>query len=292
MIAARNLRVRRGGATILNGCDFVVRPGEVVALIGPNGAGKSTLLEMLSGAGRLDAGEVRLEDRPLSLWNGRALARKRSVLPQAVDLAFPFRCLDVVLLGRDPHREHGSPGRDLAVAEAALAELDCRELADRVYASLSGGERQRIQLARVLAQIWPEESAVNEARYLLLDEPTNNLDIAHQLALASTARSFADGGAGVLAVLHDPNLAAMIADRLAVLKAGHLLADGPPERVLTPALLAAAFGVRAEVITHPLTGTPHMLPVPDKAVRGLARPGFHPSVLRDHERRQRLCSSP
>jgi len=291
MIAATGLTMRRGGTAILDGCDFTVRPGEVVALIGPNGAGKSTLLELLSGAARPDAGTVRLEERPLEAWNARALARKRAVLPQAVDLAFPFRCLDVVLLGRDPHRERSSPSADLAVAEAALSEVDCAGLADRIYASLSGGERQRVQLARVLAQIWPAASA-EERRYLLLDEPTNNLDIAHQLALAGTARRFADGGAGVLAVLHDPNLAAMIADRLAVLKAGRLVADGAPNRVLTPELLADAFHVRAEVIAHSLTGTPHMLPAPNTSVAGRDGQCASSAISDDQQRRHWLCSSP
>lgn len=265
MLSVESVHLGLGGRAVLAGCSLDVAPGEVVAVIGPNGAGKSSLMSLLSGARRPDRGRVAIDSRQIESLNGRALARARAVLEQAPDLAFPFRCLDLVLLGRDPHIGRSTPARDLAIAEAAMAETDCLAFADRLYPTLSGGERQRVQLARALAQIWPEPEgarahARDGGRFLLLDEPSNNLDLAHQQALMTTIRRMADAGIGVLAILHDPNLAALGADRLCALKDGRIVADGPTERVLTSDLVGEVFGVHATILRHPRTGRPCILP--------------------------------
>lgn len=263
MLAARDIEVTLGGAPVLQGVSLALAPGEVLAVIGPNGAGKSTLLHVLSGALKPWRGAVSLDGRALPDWNSKALARRRAVLGQSPSLTFPFRVLDVVLLGRSPHAGRSRRESDLAIAEAALRETDTLHLAARAYTTLSGGERQRVQLARVLAQVWPEmpeESGGEGPRYLLLDEPTNNLDIAHQLDLMATARRFAARGHGVLAVLHDPNLAALNADRICALRDGRLLAEGPPDAIVTPTLFKDAFGVDASIAVHPDSGRPVMLP--------------------------------
>ncbi len=260
MLQARDIRASLGGTPVLRGVSLDLRPGEVLAVIGPNGAGKSTLLHALSAALQIDAGEISLDARPVARWPATELARRRAVLPQLPLLNFPLRAFDVVLLGRSPHAGHSNRATDLRIAEAALAEAGALALADRIYVTLSGGERQRVQLGRVLAQIWPEDGAVSAPGYLLLDEPTNNLDIAHQVMLMATARRLADAGLGVLAILHDPNLAAGHADRVAVLDAGRIVADGTPDEVMTPALFETTFGLRADVIRHPTSHRPVMVP--------------------------------
>ena len=254
--------VERGGTPLLRNVGLRMQPGEVLAVIGPNGAGKSTLLQALSGALPLDAGEAALDGLPLRDWPRQALARRRAVLPQASQLAFPFRVRDVVRLGRTPHAGHSDKRHDRRAAEAALAATDLTHLAERVYTTLSGGERQRVQLARVLAQIQPVSAADGKAaaRYMLLDEPTNNLDIAHQHSLMTTARRFAAQGNGVLAVLHDPNLAALHADRVCVLDQGAIIAEGTPEAIFTEDLFARIFQVRTHILHHPATGGPVMVP--------------------------------
>lgn len=261
MLAARDVEVARGGATLLQGVTASVGAGEAVALIGPNGAGKSTLLHALSGATATDAGTVCLDATPVGRWPPAALARRRAVLPQAPALDFPLTVGEVVRLGRSPHAGTAEAAHDAEVVAAALGECEIEHLAERPYPRLSGGERQRVQLARVLAQVWTEPGdGRKKANHLLLDEPTNNLDIAHQLRIAATAKRFADEGNGVLAVLHDPNLAAQYADRIVVLRSGRVLADGPPEAIVTADVMEAAFGVAVISRTHPVTGRPYMLP--------------------------------
>lgn len=263
MLSARDISLSRKGTRILDGATLAVEPGELVAVIGPNGAGKSTLLNVLSGALSPEYGAVTLDDRLIAEWPRQRLARSRAVLPQSDSLSFPFRVCDVVLLGRSPHVGLTGHKENLRIAEAAMRETDVLHLAARVYTTLSGGERQRVQLARVLAQIWPAEGGSGErsfhARYLLLDEPTNNLDLAHQQRSLITARRLAQDGLGVVAILHDPNLAARHADRVCVMDAGRIVAAGAPREVFTERLFETTFGLRVHVMNHPEHGTPFML---------------------------------
>jgi iron complex transport system ATP-binding protein len=266
MLSADEIRVRYGAAEVLKGPSLAVAPGEVVAVLGPNGAGKSTLLAVLAGTLRPQRGAAALEGRALAEWSPRALALRRAVLPQQSELAFGFSVLEVVLLGRSPHAGTSTRDADLAVAEACLAEAEVAHLAGRVYTTLSGGERQRVQLARVLAQIgFPDvgfpDAAGGAGRYLLLDEPTASLDLAHQHATLRTARRAAARGIGVLAILHDLNLAALYADRLVVLSRGTLAAAGAPEAVLTEALVREVFDLAVQITRHPTRGCPQIVAV-------------------------------
>ncbi len=259
MLEVRDVTLRRDGRPILDGVTLGVRPGEVVAILGPNGAGKSTLLHVLSGALTPDGGTALLDGQPLGAVARAVLARRRAVLPQASVLSFPFRVRDVVRLGRGPHEGRGSRAAHAAAVEAAMGETEVRHLADRVYTTLSGGERQRVQLARVLAQI-AETSDDQGARYLLLDEPTNALDLSHQQSCLSVAGQVARRGGGVVAVLHDPNLAALHADRIVVVRDGRVAAMGTPEAVLTPATLRRTYGMEVIVGRHPSRGCPTVYP--------------------------------
>ena len=257
-LRAENIEVRLGRTRALNGVSMSARPGEVVAVLGPNGSGKSTLMRVMSGELAPRRGQVLQDDRLLGAWPRRELAAHRAVLPQSTAMSFPFRALQVVLLGRSPHVGVSSRVDDLEIATLAMRETDVTHLADRVYPTLSGGEQQRVQMARVLSQVWPAGPA-GGARYLLLDEPTSSLDIAHQHAILDTARRFAARGMGVLVVLHDLNLAAIYADRLCVLKGGRLVLDGPPEQVLTSDTVRDVFDLSVTVIRHPTRGWPQLL---------------------------------
>ncbi len=213
----------RRGRAIMNGVDFSVAPGKIVAIVGPNGAGKSTLLKLLSGEIAPTGGEIRLDGRPLGDWPAHALARRRAVLPQSASVSFPFTVAEIVALGalgRPDAGGTGNPGRKGAEVGGAS------EFRGAVYDELSGGERQRVQLARVFAQLW----SGGENGYLLLDEPTSNLDLSHQLLTLELARKHAEAGAGVICVLHDLNLASMAADEIVALKDGRVVASGAPRR--------------------------------------------------------------
>jgi iron complex transport system ATP-binding protein len=255
MLAASEVTVVAGRATLLRGVSIQVAPGEIVALLGENGAGKSTLLKTLAGDIVTRAGFVTMNGRPLREWRMRERARTRAVLPQSAALAFGFTGLETVLMGRYPHSQGSTHAHDLAIARTALARLDAAHLESRLVTTLSGGELARVQLARVLAQLWPE--APREPHYLLLDEPIASLDPAHQHLALRIARGCAHAdGAGVLAVLHDINLAAQYADRVVLLKQGRVLAEGAPAAVFTPEALGACFNVEATVVAHPRLDRP------------------------------------
>ncbi|MCX8004112.1 MAG: heme ABC transporter ATP-binding protein [Burkholderiaceae bacterium] len=257
MLECRSLSVRAGWRTLLAEIDLAVQPGEVVAVLGENGAGKTTLLRALAGE-RLSpalrvSGAVLLNGRPIERYDARRRARLRAVLPQQTESAFAFTALEVAALGR--YAFGGDGEADRAIARQALAAADALHLEAREVPTLSGGERARVQLACALAQLWEREAG--EPRFLLLDEPTAALDLAHQHHILANVRAFAaERGIGVLAILHDLNLAAQYADRLFVLREGRLLAHGAPASVLTAELIADGFAVAASVLAHPLKPVP------------------------------------
>jgi iron complex transport system ATP-binding protein len=232
-----------------------VRAGEVVALVGPNGAGKSSLLAVISGDLEPLTGTVAIDGRPLDAWSGRDLALRRAVLPQSFAVGFAFTVAEVVQMGRAPWVGTPAQALDESVVASLLRRTDVVELADRTFPSLSGGEKARVALARVLAQ---------NTQLLLLDEPTAALDLHHQELVMQTARERAAGGGAVVVVLHDLGLAAAHADRVAVLAHGRIVAEGPPADVLAPALLSEVYQHEIEVVAHPRTGVPLVLPRRDR----------------------------
>jgi iron complex transport system ATP-binding protein len=224
-----------------------IEPGTVTVLLGPNGAGKSTLLEAMAGLLPPAAGSVQLAEQPLARMAPAERARAIGYLPQEGPVHWNLTVAELVALGRLPHRGSfgGLAEADAEAVSRALAAADLEALADRPVRSLSGGERARALLARVLA---------GAPRLLLADEPLASLDPRHQLEMLQLFRKVADTGAAVVLVLHDLSLAARVADRLLLLAAGRLLAEGTPREVLTPARLLAAYGVQLTVRDDPEAG--------------------------------------
>jgi len=250
-LALEAVELALGGRAVLRGVDLALEPGELVGLVGRNGAGKTSLLRVASGVRRPDAGVVRLGAVPLESLSRREVARRLAVVAQDSAIPFAFSVGEIVLMGRSPHL--GLLGfetaDDHALAEAALARLGIGGLASRSVLELSGGERQLVMIARALAQ---------ETEVLLLDEPTAHLDLPHQLQVLGLARVLAREGRAVLAVSHDLSLLARFCDRLALLSDGRLEA-GPPEALLRPDRVRAAFGVDVDLLHTP---TGELLVVP------------------------------
>ena len=238
LLQAIGIEVRARTRPLLIDVSLDVAPGEFVAIIGPNGAGKSTLLNALAGDRVLSSGEILLDGRPLTHWSKQELARRRAVLPQHSAVAFDFTGLQIAMLGLLAFRNALSERQMQALAERALVETEALGFADRPYTVLSGGERQRVQLARVLAQCDADPTA---SPFLLLDEPITGLDLSHQHAALASARRRADRGVGVLAVLHDLNMAARYADRVGIVENGRVTNLGPTRQTLDPERLSAVF---------------------------------------------------
>jgi iron complex transport system ATP-binding protein len=249
--------------TIVSGIDLRVEPGTFLAIVGPNGSGKSTVLRTVYRALRPTAGVVLLDGDDTWRLRAREAARRRAVVTQHQATGPDFTVLEVVAMGRNPHKgwldRESRADRDIVAG--ALDRVGVADLARRRFATLSGGERQRVLLARALAQ---------RAPLVVLDEPTNHLDVRAQLELLDLVR---DLGVTTLAALHDLDHAASFADRVAVLDAGRIVATGPPLDVLTPDLIADVFGVRAHIGPHPLTGRPHIALAGLDGVQGKAAAG-------------------
>lgn len=260
-LAAREVSLSLRGRRVLQEASLQVSPGEVVALVGPNGAGKSTLLRCLSGELTPDGGGCRINDADVHRVGAGVLARQRAVLPQDAEAGFPLPAEDVVALARAPWRRHADPRHNQRAINAAAAAAGATGLLQRDFRSLSGGERQRVQLARVLAQIW-DSHWDGEPRYLLLDEPTSMLDVGHQQRLLSVVRTVLPRGIGVLAVLHDLNLAAAFAERVCLMTDGRIVTEGTPHEVIQSSHVNAAYDAALDVRVDDRTGRPLVLPEP------------------------------
>jgi iron complex transport system ATP-binding protein len=247
MMEARDITVRSGRLHLVDGVSLRVLPGRIMVLLGPNGAGKSTLISVLSGERKPDGGSVTVDGDAMEALAPLAQARRRAVLLQTSSLDFAFTVAEVVSLGRLPFAATEDQRDDEIALAAARRLAGIEPLWTRVYQTLSGGERQRVQFARALAQLWRREQG---PRYLLLDEPTAALDLRHRRSVLEAARGLAAERVGVLAVLHDLNLAAAFADDLVLLREGRVLAAGARADVLTSENLSRCFDVPVEVISR------------------------------------------
>ncbi|MBS0249172.1 MAG: heme ABC transporter ATP-binding protein [Proteobacteria bacterium] len=254
-IDVERLSVRVGRKALLDDVSFAVTSGETIAIIGPNGAGKSTLLRALSGEIAPSDGTVRLRGRAPQAWHPRELALRRAVLSQHVTVTFPFTVAEVVRMGAGERR---GAAVDI-MAEAALAAVDLAGFEPRIINTLSGGEQQRVHFARVMLQLACGEETHGPG-ILLLDEPTASLDLRHQLDLVSVAKQCAARGTTTIAIVHDLNLAALLAKRVIVLDRGRLAADGAPTATITDDTLARVFAVSSAVGRLPEPATPFVLP--------------------------------
>jgi len=237
VLSARALTCRRGARLVLEAVTIAFAAGEVTAIVGPNGAGKTTLLRHLAGLDRPAVGDVDIGGQPLRDLSATTRARRIAYLPQSASAYWPLQGRDLVALGRLPHG--ASLERPLSAADAeavqwALTRVDAGAFSDRPIDTLSQGERARLMLARTLA---------TEADVLLADEPVASLDPGYALDAMSTLRAEGARGACVVVSLHDLGLAARFADRVVVLAARGVAADGEPAQALRADVIDAAYGV-------------------------------------------------
>ena len=253
MLKIQNLSVSYGSRRILHDISLNVQSGEVLALIGPNGAGKSTLIRAASGVIPYE-GHVRTNGDDFITLTPMQRAKYIATVPQAVSMPPAYTVWETVLLGRTPYLGFlGQPSqKDEEIARQALQRVSALQFADRRVGELSGGERQRILLARALCQSTP---------ILLLDEPTTHLDLQYQVSLLELIAELAHkDNLAVLVALHDLNLAAHYADRIALMVAGEIKAQGKPEQVLLPDLIRDAYCLPVQVVKHPFLDIPLVLP--------------------------------
>lgn len=249
MLELRGVDFDAGGTAILKSASVRFRPGRFNVILGPNGAGKSTLLKVATGLLKATVGDVLYDGQPVAAFSAEALARKRAVLSQHVDLAFPLAAEDVVLMGRYPHYARTASPRDREIVTGALELVGMADRRNQSYPTLSGGEKQKVQLARVLAQIWNvdnDSTVPGEHRYLFLDEPTTSLDIHYQLHLLNVTRNLAGPGCTVVAVLHDLNVAFRYGDSFFLMERGRMVREADHVEDIPADVIERVFQVRAE----------------------------------------------
>ena len=258
-LRAERVRLGYGDHVVVEGLDLDVLPGTVTAVIGPNGCGKSTLLRALGRLLTPIEGQVLLDGKRIDKTPTRQVAKVLGILPQSPVAPEGLTVGDLVSRGRHPHQawyRQWSSDDEQAVAEA-LNWTGIGDLAERPVDELSGGQRQRAWISMALAQ---------ETDLLLLDEPTTFLDLSHQVdVLELVRRLHTEAGRTVVMVLHDLNLAARYADRLVAMRDGEIVISGDPAEVITAPMLEEVFGLRAQVIPDPVTGTPLVVPIGGRA---------------------------
>ncbi len=224
------------------------RSGEFVGLIGPNGSGKTSLLRCAFRYAKPQYGSVMVDGSDVWEQHARWAAQRIAVLLQDAPEDFGLSVMEVVAMGRTPHKRllDGTTPDDAAQVERALRRVELEGARDRLFASLSGGEKQRALLARALVQ---------QPRVLMLDEPTNHLDPRHQIDLLTLIKR---ERVTTLATIHDLNLASAFCDRIYVIANGEIVASGMPQDVLTEDMLRTVYGVEALVDRHPVTARPRI----------------------------------
>ncbi|WP_019219713.1 heme ABC transporter ATP-binding protein [Bartonella florencae] len=258
MIEATHICVQRSKKQILNHINLQAKSGAFTIIIGPNGSGKSTFIKALSGEIPY-RGKITLNGHDVSQTKASEMAKMRAVLPQSTVLVFPFLVHEVVELGSSINQYTITKTKMRSLTQKALERVGLVDYADRYYHQLSGGEQARVQLARVLCQIW-EPVCHGIPRWMILDEPIASLDIQHQIVVMDIARDFARCGGGVLAVLHDLNLAAHYADKVILLKQGEIYSEGNASTVLTTQNLRDVYHCSLVVSELPKTDVPFILP--------------------------------
>lgn len=267
LLSAENVTIGFSGRPVLRDVSLTFRRGEIVSLLGPNGSGKTTLLRTLLGFHHPEKGRVLFEGRAISARDRQTIARNIAYVPQVHRASFAYRVMDVVLMGRIPHKSFFCriTREDTEIAIDALRKLSILHLKDRPYTQISGGERQLTLIARAMAQ---------GAHTLIMDEPLNGLDYGNQIKLLESLLDLGNEGYTLIKSTHFPDHALWIAHRVVMLKDGAVMADGAPDQVITGANLYALYG--REVDIHNLQGNFKVCVPKNIGTDGRTKTGPHP----------------
>lgn len=236
----QNLIKKYDGKAVVDSVSFEIPKGKVISLIGPNGAGKSTVMGMISRLIAKDAGIIRFDDKDLTQWKSKELAKRLAILTQHNNVQMKLTVRELVAFGRFPYCGSRPTAEDEKLIDKAIAYMELEAFKDRFIDELSGGQRQRAYIAMVIAQ---------DTEYVLLDEPTNNLDIYHATNMMKIVRRLCDElGKTVILVLHEINYAAFYSDYICAFKDGKIAKFGPVSEVMTKETLSEIYNVDFEIM--------------------------------------------
>ncbi len=248
-LQVKNLKVTINSRKILDGIEFYLNKGELVALLGPNGSGKSTILRTIFGILKPSDGAVYLNGYEINKMDVEDVAKILGYLPQEYTDT-NLSVLDVVLLGRTPYINLKPSKIDYDMALEALKLVGMDSFAKRKFSELSGGEKQKVMLARIFCQ---------KTEFLLLDEPTAHLDVRSQIEIMEIIKRIVKKGKSAIVAMHDINLALSYCDKIIMVKKGEIVRFGTPDDVINPKTVEEVFGVKAEILRE--NGRPIVIPV-------------------------------
>ncbi len=249
MITVKDIWYKSNNTQLLKDISFDVIPGDVLAVLGANGAGKTTLLKCLSKELVPEKGDILFREKELGHWQNKDLAKHRAVLSQHYQVTLPFTVEQIVMMGRYPHFKNHPLPKDLDIVKQSLEFAGILHLQHRNYLTLSGGEQQRAQIARVLSQLWEDES---DEKLLILDEPVSALDIQYQHHIMQIVRKLSTRNFAVIAVLHDLNLALQYCSKALLLRNGEQVAFGSTG-IIDRALIKKVYSVDSDLVYHAAT---------------------------------------
>ncbi len=258
LLELQNMTFGYGKMILFRELSLSIGMGEFVGIIGPNGSGKSTLIKLMAGILKPTEGTIALKEKPIPKWSEREIARSIAYVPQQTQMSHAFSVMDIILMGRYPHRKlvFIENAEDISIARNALATVGAEKLEHHYFDDLSGGEKQRIILAAALAQ---------EPAILLLDEPTSSLDLHYQIYIFNVLKKLNQSlSLSVVTAVHDLNLAARFCNRILLLTGDQHVIDGPTESVLSTDRLMALFHVQIHTYQDPVSGFRYFLPVYDR----------------------------
>ena len=238
--------------TVLDSISLKIEVGEFLGIIGPNGAGKSTLLKVIAGTLSPCKGEVIINGKDINKYKKKELAQLQSVVPQQSLFTLPFKCIDVVLMGRFPYVKWFETTEDYEIAYEAMRLTDTYELKDKLIQEVSGGELQRVRIARAITQ---------QASFLLLDEPTAHLDIHHEVRIFEILKNLNAHGMTVVITSHNINTVVAYAKRIAILHQGKMVKMGSPQEIIKKELIEQIYGIAVMIEENPITHTPIIIPI-------------------------------
>lgn len=233
------------GYPTIRGFSMAVEPGEVICLLGPNGSGKTTLFKGILGLLPLYAGNILINGVDISKWPRPKLAQKIGYIPQEHNPPFPYKVLDLVIMGRAAYLgSFSSPSKkDVKKAEEALEILNITHLKNEPYTKISGGERQLVLIARALTQ---------QPQILIMDEPTSNLDYKNQVLVLKHIQKLSQLGLSVIMSSHFPNQALFCASKVMLLKNGCMFGVGKPRDMITEENMKKLYDIDVQIVTASL----------------------------------------
>jgi len=253
MIKLVDINVSYQNKKVINDLSLSFNRGEFCALLGPNGAGKSTLLRLIIDPLLEKTGNLVISGKKFEEWNRQELAKHLAIIPQDFHLQFDYKVEDLVLMGRFPYLGNWQnySEADKNIVDAILRDLDLTDIRKKLYSKISGGERRRVSIARAMAQ---------QTEVLLMDEAFANLDVNHQLEIMQLLWEInKEHNKLIILVSHNINLASEYCDRIIMLKKGKVIADGAPEKIVTPENIESLYNAKMKIVANPVTGKPNLI---------------------------------